>query len=631
MWFDRSSSLLTNGVSAVALAPADGKTIYAGGRGYILRSTDNGLTWRLSLLLSAAEFMTEIDDVFLFDEDDDVSFEDSEIYNRFTEMRDALLEDLTDEYGEEYARTLILEMGSELRDEAIGEFTSDAESAAFERDYVARVQRFSAMGFSAEDAEAAAADPREVWDLVVSPTLPAHVYAATGQGLYRSTDRGRSWQRLFFAASHREQGVLSVALTPDGQRLLIGTVAGLAISSDAGATWTFALGEVSSEPIRQVIASADGKRFYALGLRRLHRSHDGGMTWSRINLGALSADAIRQLALPTEDEDYLIAVTDRGLYTTIDGGESWEGMPTAGLDRTGLLQVLFPTESPDDLMVVAERDVYLKGANDERWRTVSNGLIGQTLVEATRGAPGEFWLATSIGLFQGLSGAEAQISTENLRALERIWALEPTPDRVIRQALAFNGLDDIPVDQWNTRAYLARFMPRAWVRFSWRQLRNEHQNSALVGDKGGTIPKAAQRWAEVRGRDTGDFDWEVFALWNLGNFLYSPVEASIESVGQQMYRARKRLIARTVRLLIRRRALQFRIVSTKRLSLANQIAFQVNLEEMTALIDGLTGGYFTYAYEAKARSASAVSPTTDAALADAPVAPNLFDDVLLRQ
>ena len=67
---------------------------------------------------------------------------------------------------------------------------------------------------------------------------------------------------------------------------------------------------------------------YIAGRDGVHRSGDGGMTWSTLNNGFTSTN-VRSIAQSATDPEVFYAGTNgSGLYRSKDAGESWEPMPS---------------------------------------------------------------------------------------------------------------------------------------------------------------------------------------------------------------------------------------------------------------------------------------------------------------
>ena len=126
-----------------------------------------------------------------------------------------------------------------------------------------------------------------VFDLVASPTDPDVVlvsavdsqFRISKDGVYRTADGGASWTLVLPTTA-----VCNIAFAPDNGKLAyaaLGYV--IAISQDAGATWTYqgAAGVYASH-IAVGPLEPDGKRrVYAEGYNTIWCSTDGGATWTQ--------------------------------------------------------------------------------------------------------------------------------------------------------------------------------------------------------------------------------------------------------------------------------------------------------------------------------------------------------------
>ena len=122
-------------------------------------------------------------------------------------------------------------------------------------------------------------DERSSLDLlafVVDPADPEHVVAATGTGLLESSDGGAEWKPT-------DGPGLAVLSWPDGTRLWGVDADGGVWSRDGTSPWEQA-GTVPGQP--QALFADDDTLHVAIhdaeGVTSLHRSDDGGRTWSSL-------------------------------------------------------------------------------------------------------------------------------------------------------------------------------------------------------------------------------------------------------------------------------------------------------------------------------------------------------------
>jgi photosystem II stability/assembly factor-like uncharacterized protein len=124
-----------------------------------------------------------------------------------------------------------------------------------------------------------------VTSIQVDPFEPDTVYAATLAGLFKTTDGAKSWVRI--AETLSDQMIIAMMLDRSKKGVIY-------------------------------IAGRDG----------VHRSGDGGMTWSTLNNGFTSTN-VRSIAQSATDPEVFYAGTNgSGLYRSKDAGESWEPMPS---------------------------------------------------------------------------------------------------------------------------------------------------------------------------------------------------------------------------------------------------------------------------------------------------------------
>ena len=153
-----------------------------------------------------------------------------------------------------------------------------------------------------------------------------HVFAATPVGVFRSTDRGRSWQPL--GGSSRVPGVEVVAPSPryanDGT-VFAGALGGLYRWRNTLGDWEHLLS--GSRVLSVAVVAGEGTSLTVLAGTEtdgILLSHDSGQTWSGANAGLLDLEVLALAISPAFADDGLaFAGTPTALYRTRNGGESW--------------------------------------------------------------------------------------------------------------------------------------------------------------------------------------------------------------------------------------------------------------------------------------------------------------------
>ena len=200
-------------------------------------------------------------------------------------------------------------------------------------------------------------------------------FGSVGGGVWKSTNSGRTWLPVFDSQPIASIGAISVAPSNTNivyvgsgeadMRSQISYGNGMYKSTDAGKTWTHIgldntrqIGRVIVDPKNPniVFVAALGHVYGANPDRGVYRSRDGGASWEKVlfknnNVGAID------LAFDPQDSQIIYATlwnTRRppwsiyppsygpgsGIFKSTDGGDTWQplnnGIPTEGLGHIGL-------------------------------------------------------------------------------------------------------------------------------------------------------------------------------------------------------------------------------------------------------------------------------------------------------
>lgn len=211
-------------------------------------------------------------------------------------------------------------------------------------------------------------------DVAVVESDPRTIYLATaGGGLFKSINAGTTWTPLFDTQVTSSIG--DVAIAPSNPDIVyVGTGEGnnrqssswgngVYRSTDAGKTWTH-LGLAETMHINRIVVhpsnpdvayvAAQGRLWGPNKERGLYKTTDGGKTWT--NVLAINEDTgVNDVVLDPQNPETLVASAYQrrrsvfsflgsgpgsGLYKTTDGGKTWtkltKGLPTGDTGRIGL-------------------------------------------------------------------------------------------------------------------------------------------------------------------------------------------------------------------------------------------------------------------------------------------------------
>ena len=175
--------------------------------------------------------------------------------------------------------------------------------------------------------------------LAVAPSSPSIVYAATGEdtpgwgpsfpgvGVYKSTDAGGDWDLMGSLPSNRCTRVLVHPTNPD--IVYVAGNSGLHKSVNGGATWTTVRNGHASDAL--IDPTTPNTIYVAIWNSGVFKSTDAGATWTQLTNGLLTGSDANWIKLAmgrngTDGTAFLLAKmgTDSGLiFRSTDGGASW--------------------------------------------------------------------------------------------------------------------------------------------------------------------------------------------------------------------------------------------------------------------------------------------------------------------
>lgn len=133
--------------------------------------------------------------------------------------------------------------------------------------------------------------------IAISPADPGTPIIAVRMGLFRTRDRGRSWQDMQVGRFSPTTYARDIRVSPHDPRTLYAALSVAASSHDGG----------------------------------VYRSTDAGETWSRFDKVQVHGTIMSVCPHPADpDQVYLAARYDGEVFGTRDGGASWTAMPLPG-------------------------------------------------------------------------------------------------------------------------------------------------------------------------------------------------------------------------------------------------------------------------------------------------------------
>lgn len=421
--------------------------------------------------------------------------------------------------------------------------------------------------------------------IAFDPRDKNRLYAAGSDGLFYSSGKGKSWNRIF--KSESGSGCTALSVLPYG--IYLGTKNGLFVSKDQGLSWQREKDELGRSHI-MAIAYAPGEpdHLYAATNQEIFLSQDQGETWKDIFKAGIPMDAptedieetetaepeeyfqIRHIAID-RGLNYLYAATSRGLYRAKNNGQSWQALSACGLSSPDITFILISPASAIYTAVQSRIFEYKDGC----WQELSIGLNAGRIHYLAQDNSGALYAAADKGLFKTVPRDEL-IGVIDFTA-------EPDIRQVQKAAIEYAEVNPEKIARWRKQAAKKALLPQVSVGV-------DRNTSDLWHWEGGSTTKTDDDILR-RGKDT--VDWDLTLSWDLGDLIWNNDQTSIDTRSKLMVQLRGDILDEATRTYFERLRLKKELERLRPDDRGKMEEKKLRLEELTANLDALTGGYFS--------------------------------------
>lgn len=457
-----------------------------------------------------------------------------------------------------------------------------------------------------------ATDPSDKWEPVFA--LPSgeneisciagrsrHIYVGTRRGLYRTDDRGRTWDNAFRTILPEKNNVLAIAVSKDDSGLVaMGTRKGVFLSTDSGSSWIDISGILKNKSIKCI--SVGKGAIYAGGDGGLYVSSGPGSDWQRSFIRTTMEhpelpDDADPVEYDIEEADYgvsCVAITDTSVYAGIgkevfqstDNGKVWTRVPGAGLSGN-INHIAAPSKS-DAVYCATTKGVFEYEKSKEAWHELYKGFdkaVNITSLTISGDDGRSLWASTDQGLYRLESGRYIQdnyIDVErNLKDLKIVFDNEPSFAQLRKAAIDYGDVNPEKIKNWQRESRLKALAPK--VSLGWDT--NQSSNYEIY--------TSATRDYVTVGPDDIASGMDVAVSWDIGGLIWSDDQTNIDVRSRLTTQLRNDILDDLRRVYYERKRLQFDIMANPPKDLKARFEKEARIQELTQNIDDLTGNYFS--------------------------------------
>jgi len=278
----------------------------------------------------------------------------------------------------------------------------------------------------------------------------------------------------------------------------------------------------------------------------------------------------------------LYVASSQGLQRSVDGGITWQPLTHIGLGSAVISRLKLQAHSPLAIYAATSRGVARYEPERERWQLIVPGLAATQVHDlATR--PHQLWAATSDGLYRYQIAPDAFGKEEPppIQELLANFSHEPTIAQVRDAAIRYAEVHPSKIKRWRRQAALQALLPTVGFSLDRDTSRDPHVDE-------GAFPNF--QLIETKDRDVGA---DLSVKWDLGEMIWNNDQTLIDVRSKLMTQLRDDIVDEVTRTYFERRRLQASLLTNPPIDQQAVLEKELRLQELTALLDGLTGGLFS--------------------------------------
>jgi photosystem II stability/assembly factor-like uncharacterized protein len=212
------------------------------------------------------------------------------------------------------------------------------------------------------------------------------------KGILKSSDDGKSWSSAGLVG---ESSIEALVSDTEGTLLAATYSHGVYRSTDNGASWL----KVDSLPFLLTSFTVNSRNEIFAGNSGgfIHRSSDGGVTWSTVSHGLPERTTFDPILGCTKGDTLFVGSFQYGVYRSIDDGAN--GTRSKSFGGYAIVKALLCTQRGSILIGTDKAGIFRTSDGGSAWRSVGEGL-GRLLVEGiATDAVGDILAGSDIGMY----------------------------------------------------------------------------------------------------------------------------------------------------------------------------------------------------------------------------------------
>ncbi len=447
----------------------------------------------------------------------------------------------------------------------------------------------------------------ELTDVFVTQTDDPEIYVASDDGVYTRYLERSDWSRIYRGAAGDQERIYAVAVLKDD--VYVGTSKGLFRQQFGQSNWVRVKKDNALEPIVQL--EVHDEQLYIVSPYHFYRLESQTQMVSRLfsigfaessddgqnsidMFGELDKRSIRAAAFSNRFKNFILLATERGVYFSLNQGDDWKPFPQQFFmsDESSAMFIVDNDVCEKDAISIQCMRIFAgtsKGVfiyDQGQWHAVYKGMEAAEVYDFVLSEDHKLIVATHAGVFvmqldQAQTADERSVMTKNFDH-------EPSVQEVHAMAIAYADVHPEKIENWKRLANKRAWFPDFDLGLDGGRSRSSSDSLWGTSSSGGTHYQGPDD--KSNGHDLG---WDVSLSWDFADVIWSTDQTTIDSRAKLMVELREDILDQITRLYFERRRLQMNVANNTFFPDQNPLEQGLRIEELTALIDALTGGEFS--------------------------------------
>ena len=451
------------------------------------------------------------------------------------------------------------------------------------------------------------------------------LYVGTPDAVLKTKNGGATWEKLAAQPKIAE----SIAIDPvNPDAVYVGTSSGLYKTADGGASWK----EIGAEALGQkqvrkvAVSPSDSNAVYAVGAAGIYGSSDAGAKWRELSKGTSLANAM-SIAFDPLDSGTIWAAASGGLYRTAVAKGSGAAAASLAVAAAAPLTGDAPEESVPKVAGQKPEEPKAEQKTEKKVEEIVPAQTAPSEEQVAAVSVEEPPAAKDAGkAMEGAAPAGPAIPTiDDVQTVLGQFSHEPTVQEIQEVAMRFAEVHPDMIEGWRKGAKYRALLPKFKIVYDYNKQKASGEKQGLskditrednsangIEDKTDDSPvtgieiietvqsSSENKYKVQNGTSSESADARKFENnytfsfeWDFGDFLFNPDQVRISNEVRDLVELRNDVLEEVTQFYFQRRQLQIDLLLSPAEELRERLRLELQLQEVTANIDYLTGGYLT--------------------------------------